>query len=82
MKHILTLITALLFAPLSVLPAADGPMKKPNIIVILADDLGYECIGANGGKSYQTPNLDRLRARVCASSNAMRSRIAPRRACR
>lgn len=32
----------------------------PNFIVILADDLGYECIGVNGGKSYQTPHLDRL----------------------
>ena len=26
----------------------------------MADDLGYECIGANGGTSYNTPNLDRL----------------------
>lgn len=26
----------------------------------LADDLGFECIGAYGGKSYHTPNLDRL----------------------
>lgn len=28
----------------------------------MADDLGYECITANGGESYQTPNLDRLAA--------------------
>lgn len=34
--------------------------KKPNIVLILADDLGYECIGANGGSSYSTPELDRL----------------------
>jgi arylsulfatase A len=27
---------------------------------MLADDLGYECIGANGSTSYETPNLDRL----------------------
>ncbi len=33
---------------------------KPNIILIMADDLGYECIGANGGTSYQTPILDNL----------------------
>ncbi|WP_395742143.1 sulfatase-like hydrolase/transferase [Prosthecobacter sp.] len=32
----------------------------PNVVVILVDDLGYECIGANGGASYQTPNLDRM----------------------
>ncbi len=34
--------------------------KQPNVILILADDFGYECVGANGGKSYKTPNLDRL----------------------
>ena len=34
-----------------------------NIILIMADDLGYETIGANGGSSYETPNLDRLAER-------------------
>jgi len=63
-KHILTLLTMLL-APLTELHAADVnqpgvPASRPNIIVILVDDLGYECIGANGGKSYQTPHLDGL----------------------
>lgn len=36
--------------------------KPPNLILIMADDLGYETIGANGGTSYQTPELDRLAA--------------------
>jgi arylsulfatase A len=36
--------------------------KKPNVILIMADDFGYECVGANGGESYKTPNLDRLAA--------------------
>ena len=34
--------------------------QRPNIVLIMADDLGYECVGANGGTSYKTPNLDRL----------------------
>jgi len=34
--------------------------KQPNIILIMADDLGYECIGANGCEDYKTPNLDKL----------------------
>ncbi|MDD7885443.1 sulfatase-like hydrolase/transferase [Flavivirga sp. 57AJ16] len=34
--------------------------KRPNIVLILADDLGVETITANGGTSYQTPNIDRL----------------------
>ncbi len=36
------------------------PKKLPNIVLILADDMGYECLGCNGSLSYQTPNLDRL----------------------
>ena len=36
--------------------------KKPNLILIMADDLGYETIGANGGTSYRTPVLDQLAA--------------------
>lgn len=37
-------------------------MKRPNIILIMADDLGVECLGSYGGLSYQTPHLDRLAA--------------------
>jgi len=38
------------------------PAGRPNVIVIMADDLGYETIAANGSTSYKTPNLDRLAA--------------------
>ena len=34
--------------------------KKPNIILIMSDDLGYEVINANGGTSYKTPILNEL----------------------
>jgi len=34
--------------------------ERPNIILIMADDMGYECLSVNGAKHYQTPNLDRL----------------------
>ncbi len=34
--------------------------QRPNIILIMADDLGYEALGINGSTSYQTPNLDAL----------------------
>ncbi len=37
-----------------------GQADKPNVILIMADDLGYECLSCNGGRSYQTPNLDKL----------------------
>src|SRR5262245_55645516 len=44
-------------------PAAAAAAEKPNVILILSDDFGYECVGANGGTSYQTPHLDQLAAR-------------------
>lgn len=37
--------------------------RPPNIVLIMADDLGYECIGANGGTSWSTPVLDDLAAK-------------------
>jgi len=35
------LLALLLLTPLAALTAADAPAKKPNIIVILVDDMGY-----------------------------------------
>ncbi len=34
--------------------------EKPNILLILADDVGREVLGSYGGTSYPTPHLDRL----------------------
>ena len=49
----------LLLVPLVV--EAGGPNRtKPNILVIVADDLGYGDIGVHGGKAVPTPNLDKL----------------------
>jgi arylsulfatase A-like enzyme len=40
----------------------EGKSKKPNILVIMGDDIGYFNIGANhrGMMGYQTPNIDRI----------------------
>lgn len=42
--------------------AAPADSKKPNIIFIVADDLGYADMGCYGSKSIQTPHIDRLAA--------------------
>ena len=33
---------------------------KPNIVLLMADDMGYECLSSNGSLSYNTPVLDNL----------------------
>ncbi len=47
---------------LAALASAAAADRKPNIVLIMADDFGYECVTANGGQSYRTPQLDRLAA--------------------
>lgn len=37
-----------------------GAAARPNIVLIMADDLGWETLGCYGGASYRTPNLDRM----------------------
>jgi len=41
--------------------AAQGA-ARPNIVLILADDVGCDAIGCYGGESYRTPHVDRLAA--------------------
>lgn len=36
------------------------PKKRPNFVVFMADDFGYECLSCNGGSPYKTPVLDNM----------------------
>ena len=57
----------LVLIALTVAPAAHAaetarPTRRPNIVFIIADDLGYQDIGAFGQDKIRTPNLDKLAA--------------------
>jgi arylsulfatase A-like enzyme len=59
--HPLSGLKIALLCVLALVPAA-GAATRPNILLILADDLGLEGLGCYGGLDYRTPRLDRLAA--------------------
>jgi arylsulfatase A-like enzyme len=58
MKYLLTLL-----ASLYVLCGQTQGADKPNIILILCDDLGWRDVGCFGSTFHETPNIDRLASR-------------------
>ncbi len=63
----LSVLAAFFFAAVSLLRAGDP--GKPNIIFVMADDLGYTDVACFGSKFYETPNLDRLAAQGMRLTN-------------
>jgi arylsulfatase A len=49
------------------------PARPPNIILIVADDLGYSQLGSYGNRFNETPNLDRLAREGMRFTNAYAS---------
>jgi arylsulfatase A-like enzyme len=65
-------------------PAAEPATgRKPNIVLILADDLGWKDVGYQGSDFMETPNIDRLakEGMVFSAGYAGAGNCAPSRAC-
>ena len=58
--HYLPLAVFLTFCSLLSSLRAQQTADHPNIVIILADDLGYGDVSYNGCPDYQTPNIDAL----------------------
>ena len=57
-------IAVAILAALAVAERAPGaePARKPNVVLILADDMGYGELGCFGHPHFKTPHLDRMAA--------------------
>ncbi len=59
----LPIATMLAATPIHVSTTGEPPSRPPNVVFILADDLGYGDLGCYGQTRIKTPNIDRLATR-------------------
>ena len=52
-----------------------GALARPNVILIMADDMGYEALSSNGSESCKSPNLDKLAAEGLRFTNCFSNPI-------
>ena len=69
--NIKTLIQLIIFAFLTFSCKTEIIQEKPNIILIMADDMGYECLSTYGSTSYNTPVLDELASKGIKFDNCV-----------
>lgn len=57
-----TLLAAAFLAQCGTTPVEPPPERRPNVVIMMADDLGWGDVGAYGGSVIQTPHIDALAA--------------------
>ena len=72
MKTCFLSFSTFLCGVLSVLAAG---VERPNVILIMADDMGYEALSSNGSESCKSPNLDKLAAKGVRFTNCFSNPI-------
>lgn len=70
MKYALAFLALLSWPSLTSHAAAPDGVAKPNIVFVLADDIGYGDLSCQGAKDVKTPNLDRLATEGCRFTDA------------
>ncbi len=53
----LSLLVLVALVAAAAMPAAE---RSPNVVLVMADDVGYECFGAYGSRQYSTPRINKL----------------------
>ena len=83
MNRLLLAALTLLLARADISLRAADPQPRPNIIFIMADDLGWGDLGCYGQKHIRTPHIDRWppRARASPMSTPAPPSVPPRAAC-
>mgnify|MGYP002230295932 CR=1 FL=1 len=67
---------SLLIAP-SLQAQKQKEQQRPNIVFIMADDLGWNDLGVTGSDYYETPNIDRLASEGVFLTTRMRQQPTP-----
>ena len=73
LSHRLATVATLVLALTSAISCLANSSRKPNVVLILADDLGHKDLGCMGSELYETPNIDSLAKSSMTFENAYTS---------
>ena len=69
-KNLLLAVSGLVPAVSCISQPVHKSLEKPNIVLLLVDDLGWNDVGYMGSKYYETPNIDKLSRQGMVFTNA------------